>query len=743
MSLGGSRDSEPPYLNTPRKIRPRENLNNKDPTGPSPNSRKLGRSLSRIAPSTLDRWLDHTERLDKFYKELIRQMEYKLEETTMPTHSTFAPVCSSPPQLVSFGGTCPPTTVATSLRVSAHKTRNPPERFRPYPTRSKASPTHSAMEPDIIPAPPGLKTSPSNITHELTPARKLATKFTSEMVLLPISQPLLSLGTHISRTEGMSSQIPSPKCYTSSIVNSSRVVNNWNEFSETHLRVSNKFPKTHTPNYSGEHEYSSPYNISLSSRVTSRDATRSNVIPAPRVKQEVYRTSNSSAEEPDMPTVAQTSETPPELEGSASGTLPEMPMERVNERSISIFGLADVQVQTSSFSAELGEERRVYNSVVSIHAKDEEQYSSETISTAYALPGSIPISSPIPITRATSKYCPSTPSHKHGSQRVQREVRRTRDSTSESRNAPERVQMTRSQTRPSSLKPDSVSVPRELQRNTRSSLTDNEPFKAHNVDSRRETATTVSHSSSKPECLSVPRELQRNARSSLKDNELSKARKTDFHRKSPSKSPMETVTTVSRTLSKSPTYVESQRLSEPVQKLPVKGKPKGVVNGSPRSRAVTATMSCAPSSGATSYSHPRMGNAIVSTKEQVDTSKHAPSTKTALTLSNLSPVSSIRAHPSNQLMSEPKPSLSNVSKRRMPNDVNMKQMVKTKTHQRIDARSRASLPNANPRFGKIPSSPNTGELEEPKRAANSLGSPSVGLPEKIPECSEERSILSE
>src|SRR6266576_2612658 len=349
MSLGGSRDSEPPYLNTPRKIRPRENVNHKDPTGPSPNSRKLGRSLSRIAPSTLDRWLDHTERLDKFYKELIQQMEYKLEETTMPTHSTFAPVCSSPPQLVSFGGTCPPTTVATSLRVSAHKTRNPPERFRPYPTRSKASPTHSAMEPDIIPAPPGLKTSPS------------------------------------------------------SIVNSRRVVNNWNEFSETHLRVSNKFPKTHTPNYLGEHEYSLPYNISLSSCVTSRDATRSNVIPAPRVKQEVYRTSNSSAEEPDMPTVAQTSETPPELEGSASGTLPEMPMERVNERSISIFGLADVQVQTSSFSAELGEERRVYNSVVSIHAKDKEQHSSETVSTAFALPGYIPISSPIPITRATSK----------------------------------------------------------------------------------------------------------------------------------------------------------------------------------------------------------------------------------------------------------------------------------------------------------------------------------------------------
>src|SRR6266576_3245134 len=305
----------------------------------------------------------------------------------------------------------------------------------------------------------------------------------------------------------------------------------------------------------------------------------------------------------------------------------------ITERSTSILGFADAQVQTSSFSAEIGEERRVYNSVVSIHVKDEEQHSSETVSTAFALPGYIPISSTIPIVPATPKPCPSTPSNQHSSSQVEREVRRTRDSTSESRNASERVQMTRSHARLSPSKPDSVSPPRELHKNFRSSLTkDDEPFKARNVDSRRETATTVSHTSLKPKSPFVPRELQRNARSSLKDNELSKARKTDFHRKSPSKSPMETVTTVSRTLSKSPTYVESRRLSEPVQKLPVKDKPKGVLHGSPRSRAVTATTSCAPSSRATSYSHPRMGNAIVSTKEQADTSKHAPSTMTALTL---------------------------------------------------------------------------------------------------------------
>src|SRR6266576_3589412 len=430
----------------------------------------------------------------------------------------------------------------------------------------------------------------------------------------------------------------------------------------------------------------------------------------------------------------------PDLEGSAPTTLPETPKERVTERSMSILGLADAQVQTSSFLAEIGEERRVYNSVVSIHAKDEDQHTPDSVLTAFVLPESVPSSSPIPNTHATSKSCPSTPSRKHDSPRVQQEAKRTRDSTSESRNASGRVQMTRSQTRPSSLKPDSVSVPRELQRNTRSSLTDNElskarkvdshrkppsesimetasavsrtssmpdsisvsqelhrklrsslvskdsePSKARNADSRRETATTVSHTSLKPKSPFVPRELQRNARSSLKDNELSKARKTDFHRKSPSKSPMETVTTVSRTLSKSSTCVESRRLSEPVQKLPVKGKPKGVVHGSPRSRAVIAATSCAPSSGAVSYSNPQTGNTAVSITKQVNTSKYAPSTMTALTLSKHSPVSSIRAHPSNRLTHEPNPTLSNVSKRRIPSVVNMKQMVKKENHQKNDA----------------------------------------------------------
>src|SRR6266550_4523491 len=435
------------------------------------------------------------------------------------------------------------------------------------------------------------------------------------------------------------------------------------------------------------------------------------------------------------------SQVPPELEGSAPSMLPEIPKERITERSTSILGFADAQVQTSSFSAEIGEERRVYNSVVSIHVKDEEQHSSETVSTAFALPSYIPISSTIPIVPAMPKSCPSTPSNQHSSSQVEREAKRTRDSTSESQNESGRVQMTRSQARPSSSKPDSVSVPRELQRNTRSSLTDNELSKARKVDSHRkppsesimETASAVSHASSMLDSISVPRELHRNPRSSLnKDSEPSKAHNADSRR--------ETATAVSHTSSKLATHVKKRQSSESlmlVQKRP--NKSTGTVDSSTKSRAVVDATSCAPSSGAASNSKSRTGNAIVSRKKQASDSRHAPSTKTAPTLSKSSPVSSLRARPSNQLTSEPKPSLSNVSKRRTPNVVNMKQMVKTKTHQRIDAHSRASLPNANPRFGKIPSSPNTGESEEPKRAANSLGSPS-GLPEIIPECSEERSI---
>src|SRR6266576_1502824 len=388
------------------------------------------------------------------------------------------------------------------------------------------------------------------------------------------------------------------------------------------------------------------------------------------------------------------SETPPGLEGSALITLPETPKERIIDRSMSMPGLDDWQAQIPFLSGEMREERRTCNPVVNIHIKGEE-IPSPDVSAAHILPDPIPISSPIPITPATPNPYPSTPSHKHGSQRVQREVRRTRDSTSESRNAPERVQMTRSQTRPSSLKPDSVSVPRELQRNTRSSLT---------------------------------------------DNELSKARKVDSHRKPPSESIMETASAVSHTSSKVVTYIEN-RLSDSLvlaQKFPDRNT--GTAVPSPKPRAVNAATSYAPSSGAASNSNPRSGNTAVSIKKQVNNSKYAPLAKTALTLSNLSPVSSLRARPSNRLTNEPKPSLSNVSKRRTPNVVNTKQIVKTETHQRIDAHSRASLPNANPRFGKIPSSPNLGESEQPKRAANSLGSPS-GLPEIIPECSEEHSIL--
>ena len=155
----------------------------------------------------------------------------------------------------------------------------------------------------------------------------------------------------------MSAQTPSPKWYTSGIVNSSRIImNNLNEISETCLRV---FSKANTPIYSGECKFGLPHNVSLSSRVISRDATRSNAILAlARVKQEVSTTSKPSQLD---------------IEGSAPSTLPKMPKERVTECFTSICILPDAQAQASSFSSEVGEDRRVYNFVVSTHAKGEDK----------------------------------------------------------------------------------------------------------------------------------------------------------------------------------------------------------------------------------------------------------------------------------------------------------------------------------------------------------------------------------
>ncbi|KAF8326283.1 hypothetical protein F5887DRAFT_1197445 [Amanita rubescens] len=380
------------------------------------------------------------------------------------------------------------------------------------------------------------------------------------------------------------------------------------------------------------------------------------------------------------------SQIPLELEGSAPSTLPETPksLEHVTERSILIDGLTDAQVQIPFLSNEMREEQRVYNSVVSVHAKGED-ISSPNTSAALALPEIVPISSPIPIPRVTPKAHPLALSCKHGSPRAIREVRRTRDSTSESRNALEQVQMTRSQTRLSSLKPDSVFIPRELQRNTWSSLT---------------------------------------------DNELSKARKTDLPGKPPSELSMETAATVSRTSSKPATCVKSRQLPELLVPVERSAKPR-VVN--------TATP-CVPNSRTASNLNARSGNMDVSTEEQAHASKYAPLTKTTLTLSKLSPVSFLRAHPSSRLTNEPKPSPLNVSKRHMPNVISMKQVVSRKAHLRSDARSGASLPTANRPFGKPPSSPNLEQSDQLKQAAKLLGS-SFELPANIPERSAEHSIL--
>ncbi|KAF8344881.1 hypothetical protein F5887DRAFT_1200917 [Amanita rubescens] len=69
---------------------------------------------------------------------------------------------------------------------------------------------------------------------------------------------------------------------------------------------------------------------------------------------------------------------------------------------------------------------------------------------------------------------------------------------------------------------------------------------------------------------------------------------------------------------------------------------------------------------------PQTKNAIISTEERGNTSEHTPLTKTAFTLSKLSPVASLRAYPSNRLINEPKSSLSIVSERHNPNVVTLR-----------------------------------------------------------------------
>src|SRR6266576_7093955 len=95
------------------------------------------------------------------------------------------------------------------------------------------------------------------------------------------------------------------------------------------------------------------------------------------------------------------------------------------------------------------------------------------------------------------------------------------------------------------------------------SSTDNELSKARKVDSHRkppsesimETASAVSHASSMLDSISVPRELHRNPRSSLnKDSEPSKAHNADSRR--------ETATAVSHTSSKLATHVKKRQSSE-------------------------------------------------------------------------------------------------------------------------------------------------------------------------------------
>src|SRR6266550_1940889 len=91
--------------------------------------------------------------------------------TTTPNLAC-TPDRSGPPPSIPIEGTRPRTTLVDSQKVSTPETLNPPERVQS--ARSKASP--SSTKPDPPSAPRRLKTSPPSVSRELLPACKLMTE---------------------------------------------------------------------------------------------------------------------------------------------------------------------------------------------------------------------------------------------------------------------------------------------------------------------------------------------------------------------------------------------------------------------------------------------------------------------------------------------------------------------------------------------------------------------------------------
>src|SRR6266576_5879442 len=110
---------------------------------------------------------------------------------TLPVSTPITiPIRSGPSQHSPLAEIHTQTAEGANQRVSTPETRNTPERVQL--TRSATSP--SSTESDNHPEPPGLNTSPPNVTHEPTSARNpTSIKYVPEMVS-PISRPSLNLG---------------------------------------------------------------------------------------------------------------------------------------------------------------------------------------------------------------------------------------------------------------------------------------------------------------------------------------------------------------------------------------------------------------------------------------------------------------------------------------------------------------------------------------------------------------------
>src|SRR6266576_3287253 len=276
---------------------------------------------------------------------------------------------------------------ADPVAVSNPKTPNPPERVQL--TRSKASP--SSTKPDPPSAPRRLKTSPPSVSRELLPARKLMTEG---------RKPLKS-GLETASTDTISRPLPRSRERAKAREQPNRTVLDREPPKGSSLmgaKPASRVDSAPAPKLLKSTPVTSvrartPPSSSPSSRVISTLRT-SHAISTHQV---VNKTTHQKYE-----TRSRVSR---ELASSRFGEKPSVyALERSNEHSKVDIGLAvKLAPALTLLSAEVGEGRRVTDTVVSIHNGEKEDEYSHKPSAALTLPASAPVTLSVPPMRVISQ----------------------------------------------------------------------------------------------------------------------------------------------------------------------------------------------------------------------------------------------------------------------------------------------------------------------------------------------------